>query len=77
MGHLAHILGQMIFKGENPYNLSSWSEPVHFNFTGYDTSPFWDVDGKSYMVGSHAWRVRSVSRSTLCFVYCMACCLPY
>ncbi|TRX92123.1 hypothetical protein FHL15_006990 [Xylaria flabelliformis] len=30
---------------------------VHFDFQGYDTSPIWDVDGKTYIVGGHAWRV--------------------
>jgi hypothetical protein len=29
----------------NPYNSASWLNPFHFNFTGYDTSPFWDDDG--------------------------------
>ncbi|KAJ9151208.1 Beta-xylosidase [Pleurostoma richardsiae] len=47
----------VIFKGTNPYNPLSWSEAIHFNFTGYDTSPFWDVYGKAYIVGAHAWQV--------------------
>ncbi|THW74859.1 glycoside hydrolase family 43 protein, partial [Aureobasidium pullulans] len=46
----------IIFKTQNPYNQSSWSIPVHFPFEGYDTSPFWDDDGKTYMTGSHAYR---------------------
>ena len=34
----------MIFKSADPMSSSSWSDPVHFNFTGYDTSPFWDEE---------------------------------
>jgi beta-xylosidase len=30
---------------------------VHFDFEGYDTSPFWDKDDKVYITGAHAWRV--------------------
>ena len=30
---------------------------MHFDFEGYDTSPFWDDDGKVYITGAHAWRV--------------------
>lgn len=26
-------------------------------FGGYDTSPFWDLDGKSYIQGSHEYKV--------------------
>ena len=49
----------MIFRATDPYAASSWSDPVHFNFTGYDPSPFWDTDGKVYMTASHAWQIRS------------------
>lgn len=31
---------------------------MRFNFTGYDPSPFWDDDGRSYIVASHAWQVK-------------------
>jgi hypothetical protein len=48
---------QIIFKAKDPYNPKSWSNAVHFNFTGYDTEPFWDVDGKTYITGAHAWQV--------------------
>ncbi|TFY70917.1 hypothetical protein EVG20_g2081 [Dentipellis fragilis] len=48
----------VIFKSTNPFDSSSWSDAVHFTFEGYDTSPFWDNDGKTYIVGSHAWQVR-------------------
>lgn len=48
---------QVIFKSKNPYNPSSWTKAVHFDFQGYDTSPFWDDNGKAYIVGAHAWRV--------------------
>jgi beta-xylosidase len=47
----------VIFKAKDPYKPSSWSNAVHFNFTGYDTSPFWDKDGKVYITGAHAWQV--------------------
>ncbi|KAI8944673.1 glycosyl hydrolase [Xylaria longipes] len=47
----------VIFKSKNPFDPKSWSKAVHFDFQGYDTSPVWDVDGKTYIVGGHAWRV--------------------
>lgn len=47
----------IIFKSENPYDPSTWSKAVHFDFEGYDTSPVWDSDGKVYIVGGHAWKV--------------------
>ncbi|KAK0709664.1 glycoside hydrolase family 43 protein [Lasiosphaeria miniovina] len=47
----------LIFKAKDPFKPASWSDPVHFNFTGYDTEPFWDVDGKVYITGAHAWQV--------------------
>ncbi|KAF3762049.1 family 43 glycoside hydrolase [Cryphonectria parasitica EP155] len=47
----------IIFKSTNPYDPSSWSNAVHFPFFGYDTSPFWDEDGASYIVGSHYWKI--------------------
>jgi len=53
----ANVLLQIIFKGKNPYDDASWSNAIHFNFTGYDTEPFWDVDGKTYINGAHAWQV--------------------
>jgi beta-xylosidase len=31
-----------------------WSDPVFFDFTGIDTSIFWDDDGRAYMHGSAA-----------------------
>ncbi|KAK2597544.1 hypothetical protein N8I77_012323 [Diaporthe amygdali] len=47
----------IIFKSTDPYEPSSWTDAVHFTFEGYDTSPFWDDDGKAYIVGSHAFKV--------------------
>ncbi|KAJ4295222.1 hypothetical protein N0V90_007233 [Kalmusia sp. IMI 367209] len=47
----------IIFSTQNIWNESSWSDAVHFDFEGYDTSPFWDDDGTSYIVGSHAYKV--------------------
>jgi len=49
---------KVIFKGKDPYDPASWSNAIHFNFTGYDTSPYWDKDGKVYITGAHAWQVR-------------------
>ncbi|KIJ38391.1 glycoside hydrolase family 43 protein [Sphaerobolus stellatus SS14] len=46
----------IIFKTTDPY-ADHWSDPVHFMFEGYDTSPFWDLDGKTYIVGSHEYKV--------------------
>ncbi|KAI0466561.1 glycosyl hydrolase [Xylaria cf. heliscus] len=47
----------VIFKSKDPYDPKSWSSAVHFDFQGYDTSPVWDANGKTYIVGGHAWRV--------------------
>ncbi|KAI0026106.1 glycoside hydrolase family 43 protein [Xylariomycetidae sp. FL0641] len=47
----------IIFQSENPYDPSAWTVATHFAFEGYDTSPFWDVDGTSYIVGAHAYKV--------------------
>ncbi|GAW20324.1 hypothetical protein ANO14919_098260 [Xylariales sp. No.14919] len=47
----------VIFRSKNPYDPQAWSKAAHFDFQGYDTSPVWDVDGKTYIVGGHAWRV--------------------
>ncbi|KAF2203986.1 glycoside hydrolase family 43 protein [Delitschia confertaspora ATCC 74209] len=47
----------IIFQTDDIYDDDSWTDAVHFNFTGYDTSPFWDDDGTAYIVGSHAYRV--------------------
>ncbi|KAI9693442.1 MAG: hypothetical protein M1820_009277 [Bogoriella megaspora] len=47
-----------IVQSSNPFDATSWSDPVHFNFTGYDTSPFWDTDGAVYVTGSHAYQLR-------------------
>ncbi|KAI9679167.1 MAG: hypothetical protein M1822_007377 [Bathelium mastoideum] len=42
----------------DPYNSSAWSDPVYFDFAGYDTSPFWDSDGTVYVTGSHPWELQ-------------------
>lgn len=31
---------------------------MHFNFTGYDTSPYWHENGKIYVTGSHPWNLQ-------------------
>lgn len=36
----------------DPYESSTWSDPVHFDFPGIDPSPFWDDDGQTYLTGS-------------------------
>ncbi|GJJ12973.1 hypothetical protein Clacol_007220 [Clathrus columnatus] len=46
----------IIFHTTDPYS-DNWSDPVHFTFEGYDVSPFWDSDGKTYIQASHAWQV--------------------
>ncbi|KAE9368107.1 glycoside hydrolase family 43 protein [Stipitochalara longipes BDJ] len=47
-----------VITSTNPYSSASWSNPIHFNFTGYDTSPFWDDDGQLYITGTHAWEIQ-------------------
>lgn len=48
----------VIFTTANPYDSSSWSDPIHFDFDGYDPALFWDDDGQAYVVGSHPWQIR-------------------
>ncbi|CAK7211994.1 hypothetical protein SBRCBS47491_001312 [Sporothrix bragantina] len=48
----------LIFQADDPYEAASWTDPIRFNFTGYDPSPFWDDDGRSYIVASHAWQLQ-------------------
>lgn len=47
----------VIFQSTDPYDPLAWSIATHFPFFGYDTSPFWDSDGTSYIVGSHYWKI--------------------
>ncbi|KAJ7709450.1 xylosidase : arab-like proteininofuranosidase [Mycena rosella] len=47
----------LIFRTKNPYAADAWSDPVHFPFDGYDTSPFWHEDGTVYVQGAHPWQV--------------------
>ncbi|KAG4415262.1 hypothetical protein IFR04_011619 [Cadophora malorum] len=47
----------LVFSTKNPYSSSAWSDPLHFNFIGYDVSPFWHDDGKLYVTGTFAWEV--------------------
>ncbi|KAJ7461500.1 arabinofuranosidase [Mycena latifolia] len=47
----------IIFRTKNPYAADAWSDPVHFSFDGYDTSPFWHEDGTVYVQGAHPWQV--------------------
>ncbi|CAK7198565.1 hypothetical protein SEUCBS139899_001228 [Sporothrix eucalyptigena] len=48
----------LIFQADDPYDASSWTNPTRFNFTGYDPSPFWDDDGRAYIVASYAWQLQ-------------------
>ncbi|KAL5362574.1 glycosyl hydrolase [Aspergillus floccosus] len=41
----------------DPFNSTSWTDPMHFEFEGYDTSLFWDDDGQVYVTGSHEYKV--------------------
>ncbi|KAK7038119.1 glycoside hydrolase family 43 protein [Favolaschia claudopus] len=47
----------IILRTKNPYTVNAWSDPVHFPFVGYDTSPFWSEDGTVYVQGAHPWQV--------------------
>ncbi|KAK1463748.1 beta-xylosidase [Colletotrichum cuscutae] len=52
------VLGsKIIFKAQDPFNPESWTDAVHFELEGYDTEPFWDDDGKTYINGAHAWKI--------------------
>ncbi|KFY03073.1 hypothetical protein V494_00412 [Pseudogymnoascus sp. VKM F-4513 (FW-928)] len=46
-----------VISTDNPYISTSWRDPVHFKFGGYDTSLFWDDDGEVYVAGSHQYTV--------------------
>lgn len=48
----------VIFTTSNPYDSTSWSDPIHFDFDGYDPCLFWDDVGQAYVVGSHPWQIR-------------------
>lgn len=47
-----------IIISRDPFSSKSWSNATHFDFVGYDTSPFWDAEGKTYVTGSHPWQVQ-------------------
>lgn len=53
----ADVCTQMYFWTDDPYKVGSWSDPIHFTFEGYDTSPWWHEDGTLYIVGAHPWEV--------------------
>jgi beta-xylosidase len=50
-------VSQVIFKGSDPFDDESWSNAIHFEYEGYDPSPWWDDDGQAYIVAGHSWRV--------------------
>lgn len=47
-------MSNIIFTSSDPFNSSSWSNPAHFDFIGYDLSLFWNVDGTAYLTGAQA-----------------------
>ncbi|KAJ0116970.1 Glycoside hydrolase family 43 [Diaporthe amygdali] len=47
-------MDNVIFTSTDPFNSSSWSDPTHFDFVGYDPSLFWDVDGTTYLIAAQA-----------------------
>lgn len=51
------LMFQIIFSTTDLWDESKWTNAVHLDFEGYDTSPHWDDQGNSYVVGSHAWKV--------------------
>ncbi|EXJ62389.1 hypothetical protein A1O7_02823 [Cladophialophora yegresii CBS 114405] len=56
----------IVFHSMNPFDSSSWSDPVHFNFTGYDTSPYWLSNGTVLVTGSHPWQVQpGITQTTI------------
>lgn len=42
-----------VVSSTDPYSSEAWSDPVHFNFPGFDPSPFWDDDGTTLVSGAH------------------------
>ncbi len=46
----------MLFTTSDP-SFNDWSDPILFDYPGYDTSLFWDDDGQVYVQGSFYWRV--------------------
>lgn len=48
----------VIFTTDNPYDSDSWSDPIHFDFAGYDPALFWDDGDQANVVGSHPWQIR-------------------
>ncbi|KAF2690224.1 glycoside hydrolase family 43 protein [Lentithecium fluviatile CBS 122367] len=48
----------IIFSTPDIWDSSKWTDAVHFDFEGYDTSPYWDEQSEEYIVGSHAYRVQ-------------------
>ncbi|PIG81029.1 xylosidase : arabinofuranosidase [Aspergillus arachidicola] len=46
-----------VISTDDPFEPDSWTDPVHFDFGGYDTSLFWDDNGQVYVTGSHEYKV--------------------
>ncbi|KDE06476.1 hypothetical protein MVLG_03130 [Microbotryum lychnidis-dioicae p1A1 Lamole] len=54
----------LLFKTNNPRK--GWSDPVRFDYPGYDTSLAWDREGVAHVQGSFYWRVRpEISQITI------------
>ena len=43
ISHIASFILQLLFATTNVSSPSSWSDPIHFSFEGYDTSLFFDT----------------------------------
>ncbi|KAK5704812.1 hypothetical protein LTR17_021576 [Elasticomyces elasticus] len=41
-----------VLTGTDPYDSSTWSDPIRFDFPGIDPSPFWDDDGTTHLTAS-------------------------
>ncbi|KAF4914969.1 Non-reducing end alpha-L-arabinofuranosidase BoGH43A [Colletotrichum fructicola] len=55
-----------ILTSTDPYDSASWSDPLHFEADGYDSSLFWDDDGQVYVTWAPLAEVRSgIFQSTI------------
>ncbi|SCV69488.1 BQ2448_2508 [Microbotryum intermedium] len=52
----------LLFKTKDPR--SGWSDPVRFDYPGYDTSLAWDQKGVAHVQGSFYWRISQITIDT-------------